>query len=116
MQLTVLGTQVVIVQCTDRWYNKGWYLRSPPPWANSRMGMGAASPAQRKVTEAFARISSEANDKGLDRWQRRKVIAQSMRGKDFGGLPEKRKKPKRAPVPKATFDAALAAARRIAAG
>ena len=116
MQVKIFGTPVVLVTCEDPWYNVGWYGRRPPPWAKSRMGMGAASPAQRKVTEKFALVSHEANEAGLDRWQRRNVIQQSMRGADFGGLPEKRKKPKRVPVPKATFDAALAAARRIVGG
>ena len=106
---------MVIVQTTDAWYNKGWYLRTPPPWAKSRMGMGGASPAQRKVVEKFAAISHDANEAGLDRWQRRDLIAQAMRGKDFGGVPEKRKKPKRAPVSRAAFDKALAAARAIVA-
>lgn len=71
------------------------------------------SEAQMKATDAFADINKDANDKGLNRWQRRQLVKTTMRGKSFGGAP---RVPKRSPAADATVRSAISAAEKIIAG
>ena len=111
-QIMVYGTPMIIVECTDPWYNKAHYLKRPPPWAKSRGGTAMMSDPQLKVVDAFSMINTDANDKGLNRWQRRRVVATSMRGKSFGGTP---RIPKRSPATDAQVKAAISSANAIVA-
>lgn len=111
-QILVYGTPMILVEVTDPWYNKAHYLRRPPPWAKVRGGLAAMSGPQSKVVDAFSMINTDANDKGLNRWQRRRVVKSTMRGKSFGGAP---RVPKRSPAPDATVKAAITAANAIIA-
>lgn len=95
-KLNIMGAAVTLCQTQDSWYNKGTYIRKPVKWDKRRMGRAGLSPAQIRVTEAFAEISIYANDQGLNRWQRRNVIKQAMSGTHFGGIK------KRAPIPAVT--------------
>lgn len=111
-QIQVYGIPMVLVQTQDRWYNKGMYLRQAAPWDKRRGGTAALSEAQFKVIDAFAAINTDANDKGLNRWQRRELVKKVMRGKSFGGAP---RKARRAPVSDAKVKSAITAAQAIIA-
>lgn len=111
-QIQVYGIPMVLVQTQDRWYNKGMYLRQAAPWDRRRGGSSALSEAQFKVTDAFAQVNADANDKGLNRWQRRELVKKVMRGKNFGGTP---RKPRRAPASDAKVKSAVTAAQAIVA-
>jgi len=111
-QLAVFGIPMVLVQTQDRWYNKGFYMRKAVPWDKRVGGVGALSEAQHKVTDAFADVNHDANEKGLSRWQRRELVKSVFSRKSFGGLP---RKPRRAPAPDATVKAAISAAQAIVA-
>ena len=111
-QIMVYGTPMIIVECTDPWYNKAHYLRRDPPWSKRRSGLAALSEPQSKVVDAFSMINTDANDRGLNRWQRRRVVKSTMRGKSFGGTP---KKPKRSPASDSTVKAAISEANAIIA-
>lgn len=71
------------------------------------------SEAQQKVIDAFAEVNASANDKGLNRWQRRELVKSVMRGKSFGGTP---RKPSRSPATDSVVKAAISAAQSIVAG
>lgn len=103
---------MVLVQTTDPWYNKGIYLRGAVKWDKRRMGRAGLSAAQLKVVDAFSLINRDANDKGLNRWQRRRLVKSVMSGKNFGGAP---RVPTRAPVDTATLRSAVTAAQAIVA-
>jgi len=103
---------MVLVQTSDPWYNKGMHLRQAAPWDRRRGGAGALSEAQTKATDAFAMINKDANDKGLNRWQRRRLVKTVMRGKNFGGAP---RVPKRSPAADSTVKSAIKAAEAIVA-
>lgn len=110
-QLQVFGIPMVLVQTSDRWYNKGTYLRNAAPWDKRRGGTGALSDAQHKVIDAFSAVNTDANDKGLNRWQRRELVKTVMH-KSFGGTP---RPARRAPAPDSTVRAAISAAQAIVA-
>ena len=103
---------MVLVQTSDPWYNKGMYLRQAAPWDKRRGGAGALSEAQLKVVDAFSMVNKDANDKGLNRWQRRRLVKTVMRGKSFGGAP---RVPKRSPAADSTVKSAIKAAEAIVA-
>ena len=103
---------MVLVQTTDAWYNKGMYLRKPAPWDKRIGGAAALSDKQTKVIDAFSDIQTDANNKGLNRWQRRELVKKVLRGKSYGGTP---RPPKRSPVPASTVQSAVAAAEAIVA-
>lgn len=112
-QITVYGTPMVLVVTTDAWYNKATYLRGAVVWDKRRLGSAGLSTAQHAVTDAFSDIQTQANDDGLTRWQRRRLVKRVMRGKSFGGIP---RVPKRAPVSDAKLKASISAAEKIVAG
>lgn len=104
-KLNIMGAAVTLCQTQDPWYNKGTYIRRPVKWDKRRMGRAGLSEAQLRVTAAFADISRLANEEGLNRWQRREVIKQSMAGADFGGV---KRKPRRKAVADTKVKAVLA--------
>lgn len=111
-QLSIFGTPMVLVQTSDPWYNKGIYLRQAAPWDKRRGGVSALSEAQSKVIDAFSDVNRDANDKGLNRWQRRQLVKTVMARKSFGGAP---RVPKRSPAADATVKSAISAAQTIVA-
>jgi len=110
-QIQVFGIPMVFVQTQDRWYNKGFYMRKAAPWDSRVGGTGALSDAQHKVVDAFSAVNTDANDKGLNRWQRRELVKKVMH-RSFGGIP---RAPRRAPAPDSTVKAAIASAQAIVA-
>lgn len=111
-QIQIFGTPMVLVQTQDAWYNKGIYLRQAAPWDKRRGGVSALSEAQGKVIDAFAAIQTDANAKGLNRWQRRETVKRAMSRKSFGGAP---RAAKRSPAPVSTVQSAVSAAEAIVA-
>lgn len=103
---------MVLCQTSDPWYNKGMYLRQAAPWDKRRGGTGALSDAQMKVVDAFSMINKDANDKGLNRWQRRQLVKSVMSRKSFGGAP---RVPRRSPAADSTVKSAIKAAEAIVA-
>lgn len=103
---------MVLAQTSDPWYNKGMYLRQAAPWDKRRGGTSALSEAQLKVVDAFSAANHDANEKGLNRWQRRQLIKTVMRGKGFGGTP---KAPRRAPASDSVVKSAISAAEKLVA-
>jgi len=111
-QLQVFGTPMVLVQTSDPCYNKGIYLRGAVKWDKRRLGRSGLSAAQLKVVDAFSMINADANDKGLNRWQRRRLVKKVMSGKSFGGAP---RVPTRSPAAEPTVRSAVSAAEAIVA-
>lgn len=103
---------MVLVQTSDSWYNKGMYLRQAAPWDKRRGGTSALSDAQMKVIDVFSAVNTDANDKGLNRWQRRRLVKKVMRGKNFGGAP---RIPRRSPAADTVVRSAISAAEAIVA-
>lgn len=103
---------MVLVQTSDPWYNKGIYLRQAVRWDRRRGGAAALSEAQKKATDAFSMVNHDANEKGLNRWQRRRLVKKVMSGKSFGGAP---RVPSRSPALPATVTSAISAAEAIVA-
>ena len=104
---------MVLVQTNDPWYNKGIYLRGAAPWDKRKGGTAALSEAQHRVVDAFSDVNHDANEKGLNRWQRRQLVKSVMSRKSFGGTP---RAARRAPAPDASVRSAISAAESIVAG
>lgn len=95
VELKVLGTPLVLVTTKDPWYKKGHYLRRPPPWSKSRQHWSAilARPAMAKAVAAFSAVAHLTA--GIDRWQRREIMAKVLKvGRGGYGGKVREKKPK----------------------
>lgn len=103
--LNVLGDKKVMALTKDPWYKKPYYIKSPPPWSRYREYIGAIlqRPAMARAIAAFALAASETA--GIDRWQRRKILAEALRGPGkYGGKPKPQKMP---PLPESEVKAKI---------
>lgn len=71
--------------CKDPWYKKPMYLRLNFPRARWVIeGWAGLSEAQKRACSAFAAVASETA--GIERWQRRDIIAAALRGLSHGAV------------------------------
>jgi len=75
----------ILVQATDPWYKKRSYTRLLPPWSKLRGYLAeiAKRPALEAAAMAFQTVAH--GTAGVERWQRRTIIASVLRGKRYPG-------------------------------
>lgn len=84
--------QTLRVHTINPWYRKTEYTRVAPPWSKVWGGSAAqaaidARPALKAAMTAFTRVASETV--GIERWQRKGIIARALKGKSYGGMPKR---------------------------
>jgi len=84
-KLAVNEGLAIVVQTTDPWYKKHRYLRLLPPWSKLRGYLTeiAKRPALEAAAMAFQSVAH--GTAGVERWQRRTIIASVLRGKRYPG-------------------------------
>lgn len=87
----VLGELKTLAICRDRWYKVGYYIKRLVPWAREKGYLTALSDPQKRAISGFTEVATKTA--GVERWQRREIIGDVLRGASYGGV----KRPARAP-------------------
>ena len=81
--LVVNEALAIVVQTQDPWYKRRSYRRLLPPWSKLRGYMREirARPALKAAVDAFKKVAEATA--GVERWQRRQIIAGVLGGKTY---------------------------------
>lgn len=83
--LVINEALAIVVETQDPWYKKRQYRRLLPPWSKLRGYMSEIRkrPAMLSAINAFKRVAE--GTAGVERWQRRQIIASALSGKKHEG-------------------------------